>query len=164
MCYVHHFSDFTCSLPQSLHLSQPTQSMIRDMFLKCARNSFWMGERITPSELKEVGRGERKIWGFPLCYSYTHGHKPSVVVKYFQWRAWSRQTADLSSSCVTKIKYVLLWAGSLRALRNTLGYHKARQTRFIVLHQCLLPVRPATQTVIITFQAMIHPLLMAVVP
>ena len=29
----------TCNFPQSLHLSQPTQSMTRVMFLKCSRNS-----------------------------------------------------------------------------------------------------------------------------
>ena len=40
-----HATDFlTCSLPHSLHLSQPTQSMIREMFLKCIRNSFYRGE------------------------------------------------------------------------------------------------------------------------
>ena len=29
----------TCNLPQSLHLSQVTQSMTRVIFLKCSRNS-----------------------------------------------------------------------------------------------------------------------------
>ena len=40
--------------------------------------------------------------------------------------------------------------------------YKARQTRFIVSHQCPLPLRPAASTVIITFQPMTHPLLMAI--
>ena len=40
----------------------------------------------------------------------------------------------------------------------------ARQTRFIVSHQHLLPLRPAISIVIIAFQAMTRPLLMTVVP
>ena len=40
----------------------------------------------------------------------------------------------------------------------------ARQTRFIVSHQRPLPLRPAVSIVIIAFQAMTRPLLMAVVP
>ena len=38
--------------------------------------------------------------------------------------------------------------------KTILTFHKARQTRFIVSYQCLLPLRPATSTVIIAFQAM----------
>ena len=43
-------------------------------------------------------------------------------------------------------------------------FYKARQTRFIVWYQRPLPLRPATSTVIIAFQAMTRLLLMAVVP
>ncbi len=32
---------FTCNVPQSRHLLQPTQSMIREMFLKWSLNSSW---------------------------------------------------------------------------------------------------------------------------
>ena len=42
-------------------------------------------------------------------------------------------------------------------------HYKARETRFIVSHQRPLPLRPATSTVIIAFQAMKRSLLMAVV-
>ena len=42
-------------------------------------------------------------------------------------------------------------------------YNQARQTRFIVSHQHPLPLRPAASTVVITFQTMTHPLLMAIV-
>ena len=63
------------------------------------------------------------------------------------------------------------WHGRLRRGRaedGKLWFHlewpKARQTRFIVSHQHLLPLRPAASTVIIAFQAMAHPLLIAVVP
>jgi len=99
----------TCSLPHSLHLSQPTQSMIRDMFLKCVRNSFCNGERISPDDLKErrgvvsfadyfsacrekiaMAGNEPRGWGggrSKVSLSakvYTHGHRPSAVVMCFQ--------------------------------------------------------------------------------
>ena len=35
----------TCTLPHSLHLSHPTQSIIRDMFLKWPRNSSYSGRQ-----------------------------------------------------------------------------------------------------------------------
>ena len=43
-------------------------------------------------------------------------------------------------------------------------HYKARQTRFIVSDQHPLPLRPATSTVIIAFQAVTRPLLIAVAP
>ena len=43
-------SQHTCSFPQSRHLSQPTQSMIREIFRKCALNSSYKHSEMRTSE------------------------------------------------------------------------------------------------------------------
>ena len=47
---------------------------------------------------------------------------------------------------------------------SSVSTFKARQTGFIVSHQLRLPLRSGASTVIIAFQAMTHPLLMAIAP
>lgn len=56
-----HATDFlTCNLPHSLHLSQPTQSMIREMFLKCIRNSFYRREETEGKAQKNTIRFKQR--------------------------------------------------------------------------------------------------------
>ena len=68
----------------------------------------------------------------------------------------------MSEAAYDQVMVVLLFAF---AERRSLGFcirSKARQTRFIVSHQCPLPLRPAASTIIIALQAVTHPLLMIV--
>ena len=58
--------------------------------------------------------------------------------------------------------HIVLMQNEKAAIVNmTVVQHKAGQTKFIVSHQHPLPLRPAASSaVIITFQAMTHPLLL----
>ena len=74
--------------------------------------------------------------------------------------------------CGERTWYVCVLCGAVNMVRKhgmlvamaAIVSNMARQTRFIVSHQHPLPLRPATSTVIIAFQAVTCPLLMAVVP
>ena len=84
------------------------------------------------------------------------------MVSYSCMHSPARRGEHKCNICFSSSKWLVKHCSKLRYCTTCSNEHtKARQSRFIVSHQCSLPLRPATSTVIITFQTMTCLLLMA---
>ena len=68
----------------------------------------------------------------------------------------------MSEAANDQVIVVLFFAFAERLSLGFCIHSKTRQAKFIVLHQRLLPLRPAASTVIIALQAVTYVLLMVV--
>jgi hypothetical protein len=87
----------TCSFPHSLHLSQPTQSMMREMLRKCCRNSSFNSRACCPP-LNIVLSLKWSRKDLPKTMYYQH-----VAHSQFHTQKWPRKTAKISNIFVEKL-------------------------------------------------------------